>query len=485
MEARRLLLIGRWLPLTAAFAILSGCGRTRLPAEALVFTQTPVTSPSNPGADTVLDERYPPGSRVVLLPSPQDPERLRVLSKGLFAAGSPVISADGTRVLFAGKASARDNWQIYEARLPGGRPRRLTAISGGAMDPAVLGNGAVVFSSPVPPGGATWTTTNPAALYRLNPDRSLLRLTWGPAAAVEPTVLNDGRILFVSAKPRGADGEISLGLFTINNDGTEVAAYALDRDGAPRVHRPRELQDGRVGFLAATPTGFVAEGVQTARPFAGRRALFPFSGASCRSVEPGGAGRVLATLLPSPGTTNRSFAVFELAASATAPGEPLFDDPAWHDLEAMRPGTRPRPLGHLSTMSANKDYGTLLCLNVNFSRHRQADGSPARTATRVRVTALDDQGAQRVLGELPVHPDGSFMAELPADRPLGFESLDADGELIHRLPPTIWVRAGENRSCVGCHEPPNRSPRNVRPKAVYEPVARLRLANPDLASTVP
>jgi hypothetical protein len=481
------------LLVTAALAVLCGCGQGRLPAEALVLTQVPVAPPAAGGTGTVLDERYPPGSRVVLVNPPTRPESLRVLSKGLSAAGCPVISADGRRLVFAGRAGERDTWQLYEARLGGGRPRRLTSLPGGAMDPAILGNGTVVFSSPVPPAGQTWSAKEPAALHVLAADGAVKRLTYGVSAAVDPTVLNDGRVLFVSAKP-GEDSSAGpvLGLYTINNDGTEVAAYALDREGAPWVGRPRELQDGRVGFLAAAgadgPLGPWPESVPNARPFAGRSRMLPFAASRCRSVEPGLAGAVLASL-ETRGLEGRamsgSFAVFEIPPTATQLETPLFDDPAWHDLEAQRPGQRPPPLGHISTMSAAKDYGTLLCLNANFSRERAADGSPLRRAVQVRVTARGDDGAVRALGESPLQPDGSFMVEVPVDRPLGFESLDASGAVIHRLPPAIWVRAGENRTCIGCHEPCNRSPRNLRPMAVNEPVVRLGLPRNEVAQAVP
>ncbi|MCU0981880.1 MAG: hypothetical protein MUF25_22235, partial [Pirellulaceae bacterium] len=306
------------------------------------------------------------------------------------------------------------------------------------------------------------------------------RLTFGVSAAVEPTVLNDGRILFVSAKPAtGTNAEPSLGLYTVNNDGTEVAAYALNRDGAPWVNRPRELQNGWVGFIAAGgPGASFAEGVRTARPFNSRKRLFGFDVARCRSVESGLNGAVLACLQtpePEAAAKDCSLAVFEIKAGDNILTPPLFDDPAWHDIEAMRPGTRPAPLGHISAMSPAKGFGTILCLNANYSRERQDDGKPLRTASRVRVTSPDADGGTKSLGDVPLRPDGSFMAEVPADRPLGFESLDESGTVIHRLPPYLWVRAGENRTCIGCHEPSNRSPRNLRPLAVNQPVVKFSL----------
>ena len=72
-------------------------------------------------------------------------------------------------------------------------------------------------------------------------------------------------------------------------------------------------------------------------------------------------------------------------------------------------------------------------------------------------------------------PTVRFMAEVPADVPLGFEALDENGRVLRREAPMVWVRPGENRSCIGCHEPRNRSPHNHRPLAVSVPMPCLSL----------
>ena len=74
-----------------------------------------------------------------------------------------------------------------------------------------------------------------------------------------------------------------------------------------------------------------------------------------------------------------------------------------------------------------------------------------------------------------MHEDGSFMAEVPADVALGFEALDEAGNVVRRLPPSVWVRPGENRGCIGCHEPHGLAPRNRRPLAVKEPPVAVGL----------
>jgi hypothetical protein len=361
------------------------------------------------------------------------------------------------------------------------------------MNPAIIANGDLVFSSPVPKAGETWKTDRPAALHAKPISGLPRRLTFGASAAVEATVLDDGRILFVSARPatdRSAPPEI--GLFTINNDGTEVTAFALERDGTPQVQHPRSLPGGRVVFIAAKAGGPAtedrAELVRMARPFAPRALFFPFAAGccelldpdctgGCESVEPGADG-VLFACLETHGWSGRAmngtFAVFRLRPDAASPGEPVFFDPAWNNLDATPVMTRPRPMGHVSAMKPAAKFGTILCLDANFTRWGAEDVRSAKAA-KVRVIAEVKAGGTRVLGEVALQADGSFMAEVPPELPLGFEALDAQGAVVRRLPPSVWVRPGENRSCIGCHEPYNHSPRNVRPLAASQPATRLEV----------
>lgn len=441
----------------------------------------------------ILDQRYPAGSRVVIALPPFRPGRVRVLSEGLVAAGGPMVCPSGRRIFFVGKAQADSPWQIYETKPGGGRPKAVTAMDSGAMDPAILSNGDLVFSSPVPKAGVAWEAAQTPVLYAQAPHGLPRRLTFGSTAAVEPTVLDDGRILFVSTRPSSNPAAaLSLALFTVNNDGTEVTAFALDQDGAPWVQRPRELRDGRIGFLAAdthTRAGEVwAETVRTARPFASRARLFNFPVSRCRSIEPAEDGNLLACFetrgMPDCALSG-SFAVYRIRTDATKLGLPLFDDPDWNDIEAARVAPRANPMGHISALVPGKKTGTILCLNANFTRQRGTNGALAVKAARVRVLTSSGPGPGRALGEVPLRADGSFMAEVPADTPLGFESLDGGGRVLYRLAPSLWVRPGENRSCLGCHEPYNRSPRNLRPMAAFFPPALLTEKPQTIPQTAP
>jgi hypothetical protein len=131
-------------------------------------------------------------------------------------------------------------------------------------------------------------------------------------------------------------------------------------------------------------------------------------------------------------------------------------------------------MGHVSAIMPAKHYGTILCMNANFTRpegRATRPGEPLKAA-KVRIFTGNKEKAS-MLGEVLLQADGSFMAQVPAEVPLGFESLDAQGNTLLKSEPFLWLRPGENRSCIGCHEPYNHTIPNIRPLAAGLPPAVL------------
>ncbi len=64
----------------------------------------------------------------------------------------------------------------------------------------------------------------------------------------------------------------------------------------------------------------------------------------------------------------------------------------------------------------------------------------------------------RVLGTVPVEPDGSANFEVPAQRALFFVGLDENGIAVKRMQSFVSLMPGEKMSCVGCHENRNQAP---------------------------
>jgi hypothetical protein len=438
--------------------------------EPLLLTQSP-RSPAGKPSQTSLERLYPAGSRVVVV-NLAAPREVKVLSEGLDAAGDPVLSYDGQVVLFVGRPGPESDWQVYQARMNGGRCRAITSMPGGAMDPAFLPDGSAVFASPTPRD----LSSQAPQLYAQPTSGRPQQLTFSPAGAFDPTVLPEGRILFVSASPHDASAKVAgLSLFTVNNDGTEFAAFACQHDPPARISRPRPVTGGRIAFLAGPLGGesadTSAECVRTARPFLSRAKLFSNEVPAVRSVQPGGESNLFVCAKSPSGT----WAVYCVSGQEGIPGTPLFEDPRWDCVEALPLRSRPRPMGRLTNMDPTKKTGRILCLNINDTTYSGGAQPGVAIATRVRVLTRLASGTCRPLGELPVQADGSFMAEVPADSPLGFEALDENGSVVRRVAPMIWVRAGENRSCVGCHASHNRVPHNHRPEAVRSPIPLLSI----------
>ena len=474
-----------WLLLSSCLLLsVLGCSRS-VPRDRLVFTQSLPKNSKSGSASDVLDLRYPAGSRIVIADSAF--KHLEILSEGLYSAGDPRVTYDGQHLLFCAKSSANTEWQIYEMNLANRRYLPLTAISGGAASPDLLPDGRLIFVSPVRKIGAPNQLS--ATLYAQAPGQQPQALTFTTISVSDPCVLDDGRILFVGARRTG-DVTAASALYTINNDGTEIAQFSRSQDGPSLIRQPRQISGKRIGYLVSEPGAGCdpkrAEFIRSAQPFAAAESL-PLPGFSrLGSMQPLANGELLLSAQASQQDSGfrSSLAIYRVIADTGTPGTPLFRDSGWDSFEPTVVTPPGRPMGRLSTVDPGKGTGQILCLDVNYTATAPRNGQ-VPVATRVRVTAQPGPGRPIVLGEVPVQADGSFMVEVPADVPLGFEALDDHGDLLRRVAPVIWVRPGENRACVGCHEPPNHAPRNRRPLAVRAPVPKLLLQNSSLAKAQP
>jgi hypothetical protein len=101
---------------------------------------------------------------------------------------------------------------------------------------------------------------------------------------------------------------------------------------------------------------------------------------------------------------------------------------------------------------------------------------------------------KRILGTVPVEPDGSVSVRVPSGVPLQIQALDQDFRAVLTERSFSYVHPGERRGCVGCHEPvgtalkPNkdlftRAPRDLTPvlgQDAGEGVSFLKMVQPVL-----
>ena len=93
----------------------------------------------------------------------------------------------------------------------------------------------------------------------------------------------------------------------------------------------------------------------------------------------------------------------------------------------------------------------------------------------MRLYTRDAAGAAATAGTDPVAGDGSFYVEVPADRPIRMELVDAAGARLRAEERWFWMRPSEQRICVGCHAGPERAPENKVPEILNQILTPVKM----------
>ena len=116
--------------------------------------------------------------------------------------------------------------------------------------------------------------------------------------------------------------------------------------------------------------------------------------------------------------------------------------------------------------------GQLFCQDINYPDN-QAGNKPAADREVPRAVNILVSGVDGPLGVARVEEDGSFFLKVVANTPFQFSTLDEEGETVNGPSGWIWIRPGERRGCVGCHEDPETVPENRVPLAVKKPPVEI------------
>ena len=479
----------------AAFAFLLVAFQPGMPLASrqvnysIVFTQVPFRAKSHgeQSGRFLLTGASENGSRIVLLANHGS---LAVLTPEFAATADPSVSFDGKRILFSGKRTAPDKWDIWEMDVDGENKRQITKDFGNCREPEYLAR-----SSITPPDfddKVRWITfTSDAAgtyqegkaelatsLYAatLEPIQGRGSVTWRTtfnlSSDFSPTVLQDGRVLFTSRQKYASSPE-KFPLLAANWDGSGLNLFCGADQGAFFKTMACEMPDRTLVFVeSANPS---AIGGQLAR-VAFRRPLHSYEPLS---REPGlylyPHPSPNGTLMVSFSSGKESYGIYQFDFAKGMPGEQVFDDPKWEDLDAQAVVPRPEPQGLISAVIDSLSWGHLHCLSVYESnlpevkaipkgavkRVRFVGGSPAPASGPERSSSQSlPEAGTRLMGEAPVEPDGSFFVEVPADTPFLIQLLDGKGKVLETMPRWIWVRRGTSRGCIGCHENKELAPQN-------------------------
>ncbi len=423
----------------AVFLAAVGAIVVARPHEAATSHLVMTLAPSGNGPDS--------SSSVVAVPIGGVSRPERILSLGFHSARRPQVSRDGRRVVFAGRREAEEPWSLWETSIDGTRTRQI-APGLEATDPVYISDDRLVFSARSAAGDG-W------ALYAVNRDGSRLeRLTHHPGDDLGASVLRDGRVLF-SHRREGEAGPRRL--LTVRPDGTGLDFVYEVPAGATLWGRAVETESGSLVAVEVDATGV-------------RRVV---------EIDPSGAHTIATAATGNINAIARAFEGVYVAYASTpeTPSRvvPLGTDGALRGLIVERNGSdvleavlavpRPAQPGLLSVVDTTQRTGWIYGIDARIS---DLPGNRGRQIARLRVSAMGG-----VWGEVNVQVDGSFFIELPADTPFRLETVDASGNTIRGPSSWLWVRPGEHRGCIGCHEPRHLAPPNRVPLAIEDSAVRL------------
>jgi HEAT repeat protein len=480
-------------------------------------------------AERTMGPTRPGKNLYALVPARPDGKLTRLTHLKSGAVFKPEPSFDGKKVLFAMRRDGEDWFHQYEVKVDGTGLRQLTDGPFNDFGGVYLPDGRIVFCSDRTGYLEEYHEERTETLFVMRDDgKDIRQITFLPGTYFEPSVLQDGRILFsfwdafhIDVPPFDKHETV---LMTVHPDGTQerhlfgVGQYRFfnrERHSGVGLTQAREMPDGRI--LVQSEMGPSLLDLRAGLSV--RDALAPvFPGTT--SIQLGGTTH-RAHLSPL-GTRSTAYPLRDgrFLFSATLPGardsaiyvcDPdtreerlVFNIPNFAEFDAVpvlvqrpRPavlptlapltpnpspprgeGSKTSPLSPRGRGVGSEGLGTTRFLVV---AGRVADNPQRAAALKrarfFRVIEAEYTGVTtsshktRILGTVPILPDGSCYFEAPADTPLFLDPIDAGGNRVlmewgyentsvkvgTHYPVTQMAymsgRAGETRSCYGCHAP--------------------------------
>ncbi len=422
--------------------------------------------------------------------------------------GELCLHWDASRVMYTRRTDRKDHPpkvrgsravevvdRVYELDLTktGAQPREIVCIPDADVNcyaGCYLPDGATLFLSDasmvgVPcVVGSSWV----ASIYRREVDGAIRRLTFDQDNNWCPTVMPDGRVMYLHWEYADITHYASRILFTMNPDGTvQRAAYGSNSYWPNALFNARPCPDNPDRFTAIV-TGhhgqprygeLVLFDVNKGRKLAdGVVQRFPERG---KPVEPVVRDRLADYSWPKfchPWPLSQNYVI--VAARPTEKDgwglyladvfdnlTPIVEDAAHVFMEPMPLQKTPTPRTLASKVVPGDKTGLMKVTDVYDGLGLK--GVPRGTVKALRLYTYsfsyrwmggetDHHGLdgpwdiKRILGTVPVEADGSAYFKVPANLPVSIQPLDEKGRALQLMRSWTQSMPGEMASCSGCHE---------------------------------
>jgi hypothetical protein len=426
---------------------LSSC-RKKLSEGVIVFTQ--VSGKLEDNARNKIQ------ARIVALNPEKRGTQPDLLTNGFYSARSPVISCDGSTMLFSAQKKQDDKWQIWEMNLGTSKTRQIIVLLEDCIDPAYLPNGRVIFSRQ----RNKEDLNSGFILVSCNGDGSDMRqVTFNPYSYSASTVLKDGRLLAISRAPDSGHGETVF--MVLRPDGTKNELFYKSSIESCPGSRGWETSSGRIVFIGsaigkADCGGLIS--VSYNRPLHTCVNLSAAIQGSFNSVFPMKSGKYLVSYRKS---ESERYGLYEFDPENKTLSQALYDNKDFDVSEVVAVEEHDRPKKLPSEVDMGVKTGLLLCQDMAFHDFNASPAGNVPGVKKIRISGKDS-----TLGEIDAEKDGSFYLKVIADTPFQIQAIDDKGNVVGKPCEWIYLRPNERRGCVGCHEDHELVPENKVPLAV-------------------
>jgi len=374
-------------------------------------------------------------------------------------------------------------------------------------DACYLPDDRVVFTSTAPFVGVpcVYGSSHVTNTYRLDPDGSIRQLTVDQEHNWHPSLLNNGRVLYLRWEYTDLPHAHSRILFSMNPDGTNQMAYYGSNSYFPNSffyaraipNHPTKVvgiltghhgvrRSGRLLVIDPAVGRHEAQGVVQEIPPAEdkvqpiiRDELVDGVWPQFLTPWPLDEKSFLVSCKPSP---ERPWGIY--LADVFGNLVLIREKPGYALLEPIPLVPRRRPPVIPDRVDPSQKEAVVYLVDVY--RGPGLKDIPRGTVKKLRLIGYEFSfrgmggllGAvgmdgpwdvKRILGTVPVQEDGSAFFRVPAYTPIAVQPLDAEGRALQIMRSWFTAMPGEVLSCIGCHEHPNEVVPNLSTLAPSQP----------------
>jgi len=381
------------------------------------------------------------------------------------AVRDPQVHYDANKILFSYRKSGSHHYNLYEISADGTDLRQITEGPWDDIEPTFLPDGDIMFCSTRCKRYIGCWLAQSAVLHRCDATGENIRMiSSGSFTENTPAMLPDGRVLYTRWEYVNRDPVSFHHLWTINPDGTGQMVYygnmhlgGVFIDAAPIPGTDSIVLINSPSHGRNEHAGYVATAAAKSGPDARSGMTNISSSADFRDPCPISADAFLAArgnqvlLMNSQGKTEVLYTSEEMV----------------HEPRAIVRRNREKTAAPEANLA--KTTGTVILGDIYSGRNM--DGVERGAIKKLLVledlpkpTNFHGGGSQpighgvtstlkRILGTVPVEPDGSASFEVPAMRSIYFVALDENDRSVKQMRSFVTLQPGETLGCVGCHEP--------------------------------